>query len=51
MCFRGFYDAIAAGNTGIDAQYPTFSDGHREIILCEAILQSHREQRWIKVKE
>ena len=51
MCFRGFYDAIASGKTGPDAQYPTFADGHREIVLCEAILQSHREQRWIKVKE
>ena len=30
---------------------PPFQMGHREIILCEAILQSHREQRWIKVKE
>ena len=29
--------------------YPTFADGHREIVLCEAILQSHREQRWVKV--
>ena len=51
MCFRGFYDAIASGKTSVQAQYPTFADGHREIVLCEAILQSHREQRWIKVKE
>ena len=51
MCFRGFYDAIASGNTGVGAQYPTFADGHREILLCDAILQSHREQRWVKVKE
>jgi len=29
--------------------YPTFADGHREVLLCEAILQSHREQRWVSV--
>jgi hypothetical protein len=27
--------------------YPTFADGHHEVLLCEAILRSHREQRWV----
>jgi hypothetical protein len=27
--------------------YPTFEEGHREIVLCEAILKSHREERWV----
>lgn len=29
--------------------YPTFADGHREVLACEAILRSHREQRWVNV--
>jgi hypothetical protein len=28
-------------------QFPTFADGHQEILLCEAILKSHNEARWI----
>ena len=34
-----------AGGPGVS----TFADGHREIALCEAILKSHREERWIEV--
>jgi hypothetical protein len=32
-----------------EVPFPTFSDGHREIVLCEAILRSQREQRWVNV--
>jgi len=50
--FRSFYSAIEAteteGNTSF-ADYPTFADGHREIVLCEAILKSAHEQRWIEL--
>jgi predicted dehydrogenase len=49
-CFRAFYDTIAAGDLSAPATYPTFEDGHREIVLCEAILDSHQQQRWIEVK-
>ena len=28
---------------------PTFAEGHREVVLCEAILKSHREERWVNV--
>ncbi|MEL6106107.1 MAG: Gfo/Idh/MocA family oxidoreductase [Planctomycetota bacterium] len=46
--FRTFYGAIESGElTG----YPTFEDGHHEILLCEAILQSHRERRWVDVRK
>lgn len=49
QCFRAFYDYISAGDWMAPATYPTFADGHREIVLCEAILKSHREQRWVDV--
>ena len=32
------------------APFPTFADGHREVALCEAILQSQRENRWVSVQ-
>jgi predicted dehydrogenase len=46
--FRTFYGHIAA-NDDSAPPYPTFEDGHREILLCEAILQSHRQRSWIDV--
>ena len=49
--FRSFYDYIAAGDLAAPAPFPTFVDGHREVVLCEAILRSHREGRWAKVPE
>jgi predicted dehydrogenase len=52
--FRTFYGSIAAGEVGRGspdpAPFPTFADGHREILLCEAILASHREQKWVDVE-
>lgn len=47
--FRDFYGYIAAGDFTAAAPFPTFADGHREILLCEAILKSHREQIWVSV--
>jgi predicted dehydrogenase len=47
QCFRAFYGHIAAGDFSAPPLFPTFDDGHREIVLCEAILRSHREKRWI----
>ncbi|MCI0464234.1 MAG: Gfo/Idh/MocA family oxidoreductase [Gemmataceae bacterium] len=47
--FRAIYDYSDAGDWRAPRPFPTFHDGHREVVLCEAILQSHREQRWVKV--
>jgi predicted dehydrogenase len=50
--FRSFYSAIEkpeSWQTSGLADYPTFEDGHREIVLCEAILKSARERRWIEI--
>jgi predicted dehydrogenase len=46
--FRAFYDYIRAGDYSAPATFPTFADGHREILLCEAILKSHQQQRWFR---
>jgi predicted dehydrogenase len=47
--FRAIYEYIDAGNFQAPRPFPTFDDGHREVVLCDAILQSHREQRWVEV--
>jgi predicted dehydrogenase len=49
QCFRAFYDYIQAGDFSEPPTFPTFADGHREIVLCEAVLQSHRERRWVEI--
>jgi len=50
QCFRAFYGYIAAGDFAAPPTFPTFADGHREILLCEAILKSSRKGGWVKVK-
>jgi predicted dehydrogenase len=49
QCFRAFYSYIQAGDFSAPRPFPTFADGHREIVLCEAILKSHRRTRWVKL--
>jgi predicted dehydrogenase len=47
--FRSFYNSVE-GHTDQFAPYPTFEEGHREIVLCEAILDSAKHERWVKVE-
>lgn len=49
QCFRSFYQYIAAGDFSAEPLFPTFAEGHREVLLCEAILESHRREKWVKV--
>jgi len=48
--FRDFYNYIGCADFTAPRGFPTFVDGHHEIMLCEAILRSHREQRWMDVE-
>jgi predicted dehydrogenase len=47
--FRSFYGYIAVGDFTAPPPFPTFADGHREVLLCEAVLRSAREGRWVEV--
>ena len=49
--FKSFYDYIAAGDLTAPQPFPTFADGHKEIVLCEAILQSHEQEQWVEIDE
>ena len=48
--FRSIYDYIDHGDFNAPPPFPTFADGHREIALCQAILQSQRERAWVGVE-
>jgi len=48
QCFRAFYRCVDDPKAPVF--YPTFQEGHREIELCEAVLKSHREERWVALQ-
>ncbi len=49
QCFRAFYDAILAGDAADDEHtlYANFEDGLRELVICDAIIKSDAEERWV----
>lgn len=46
--FRNVYAHLAGTRPGGD--FATFADGHNEIAICEAMLKSSREQKWVEVE-
>ena len=48
MLFRAVYTTIANGGKG-KRLFASVDDGHHEVALCEAVLQSHKAQAWVKV--
>src|SRR5581483_7799182 len=48
--FRAVYDYIAAGDFAAPRPFPTFADGHREVAVCEAVGESFRQRRWVRVE-
>jgi len=47
--FKDIYETIAAEQGKPSGTYPTFADGLREQQLCDSIMRSHLENKWIKV--
>ena len=47
--FRAVYDDVVAGRPSSSPGYPTFADGHEEMLVGEAIARSAREGRWVDV--
>jgi predicted dehydrogenase len=45
--YRAIYGYLAAGDFSAPKPFPTFEDGHAEVMLCEAILHSHQSRQWI----
>jgi predicted dehydrogenase len=48
--YRAIYADIETGKPSSQPLYATFADGHKELALCEAILESSRKGAWVKVK-
>ena len=49
LCTR-VYAYIRNGDLTAEPDFPTFADGHYELLLCDAIEHSAKEQRWVEVK-
>ena len=47
--FKAIYAAIEKGDTG-QHLFATFEDGLREMQLCDAIVRSAKEDRWVRVE-
>ena len=48
--YKKVYNYIFAGDFSQKPDFPTFADGHYEMVLCEAIERSAKEKTWIKIK-
>lgn len=49
MLFRSVYGAIAGAES--DRRFALAEDGHQEVAVCEAILESHLSKGWVKVRK
>jgi predicted dehydrogenase len=48
--YKAVYRAVAAGGPPAEPDYPTFADGHEELLLGEAIAKSAAEGRWVMLE-
>jgi predicted dehydrogenase len=46
--YRSVYQTVAAGGPS-ESNFPTFADGHDEMLVCEAVAQSARDGQWATV--
>jgi predicted dehydrogenase len=47
--FKAVYQYIAQGDFAAPAPFPTFEDGHAEIVLCDALLTKRDRAHWTTV--
>jgi predicted dehydrogenase len=47
--FSAIYDDVIAGRPSDAPRYATFADGHEEMLVGDAVLQSTRSGRWVEV--
>jgi len=48
--FRDYYGYIERGDLSGPRTFPTFSTGHEELLLCEAIAKSAQDRAWTQVE-
>ena len=47
--FTAVYDDVIAGGPSADRRYASFADGHEEMLVGDAVLESSRTGRWVAV--
>ena len=47
--FRNVYRAVPTGQMPAEPDWSTFEDGHKEVAICEAVLNSNKDQKWVDV--
>lgn len=47
--FSAVYNYIEAGDYAAPRDFPTFDDGHDEMLLCDALLASSKQGTWVRV--
>jgi predicted dehydrogenase len=47
--YKKVYSYIFTGDFSQKPDFPTFADGHYEMVLCDAIAQSAKEKAWVKI--
>lgn len=47
--YRAIYGYLETGDFTAPKPFPTFEEGHYEVMLCEKILESHRQRAWVSV--
>lgn len=47
--FKEVYEYILAGDMDAKPAFPSFEAGYREVVLCDAIVESARSGQWVKV--
>jgi len=48
--FRTVYADVLAGAPSDEPRYPTFADGHDEMLVGDAVASSSRDGRWTRVE-
>ncbi|NLM06109.1 MAG: Gfo/Idh/MocA family oxidoreductase [Tissierellia bacterium] len=52
LMFKDFYRDIAKGKKRKDSTYPSFSDGARNVVLCQAVYESAmNDSKWVYIND
>ncbi|MAU08664.1 MAG: dehydrogenase [Anaerolineaceae bacterium] len=47
--YKAVYGYLTAGDFDAPKPFPTFVDGHHEVLLCEKIVESNKHTNWVDV--
>ena len=51
QCFRAFYEYIRGADYRAPRSFATFEEGHRDIVLCDAFIESRRRGGWVLIAD